>query len=238
MYDPEYWKLCEQLNVVQAALLMSGHDPSEFEQWVEDWDIKNQPDGYHPCKVALIAAIKCGSLKGNLANEIIGDPDGDYGESVNLRSSFVAVQSLTDWLVSKQFRCAFFRPNEEPEPSYLDSTHIRFAPKLAAAVKAWEAAGEGRSFKGRPKQFVEKWLRLHASEYCLTLKNGKPNESAIKAIARITNWKPEGGAPATEVATTQITESATKSGSNIVKLKQVVPTKSSAAFELDDEIPF
>ena len=47
-----------------------------------------------------------------------------------------------------------------------------------------------------PKDALSKWLKKHAAEFEL-LHKGKPNESAVKWIAKIANWQPEGGAPKT-----------------------------------------
>lgn len=83
--------------------------------------------------------------------------------------------------------------------SYLDRDHPRYARKLAAAVKAWEAvenqvvAGSGRS----PRQLLSEWLEQHAKEFDLTLGNGEPNRTGIEEVAKVANWNPKGGAPKT-----------------------------------------
>ena len=48
-----------------------------------------------------------------------------------------------------------------------------------------------------PKQALLKWLGEHAAEFELAGEDGKPNESGIEEIAKVANWKPEGGAPKT-----------------------------------------
>ncbi len=81
---------------------------------------------------------------------------------------------------------------------YLDRSHPHYAPKLAAAIHAWNAVG-GSTFDGRrsPKQAVTEWLRKHAKEFGLINADGKPSESSIAEIAKVTNWQPKGGAPKT-----------------------------------------
>ncbi len=87
---------------------------------------------------------------------------------------------------------------EKSELPYLDRSHPHYAPKLAAAVHAWNAVG-GSTFDGRrsPKQAVTEWLRRHAKEFGLINADEKPSESSIAEIAKVTNWQPKGGAPKT-----------------------------------------
>jgi hypothetical protein len=107
----------------------------------------------------------------------------------------VQVDDLRAWLATRGIKSGFFFPKAIEAPDYLDPTHPRYAPKLAAAVRAWLAVGEptGRS----PKQALEKWLREHAAEFGLCDDEGKPNETGIVECAKAANWKPEGGAPKT-----------------------------------------
>lgn len=86
-------------------------------------------------------------------------------------------------------------PASPARPQYLDSTHPRYSPKLAAAVAAWLAVEDGN---GRhPKQAIEKYLREHARELGLLKKNGLINEEGIADCAKVANWKTSGGAPKT-----------------------------------------
>jgi hypothetical protein len=77
-----------------------------------------------------------------------------------------------------------------------------YAPKLAAAVRAWnEVAADADALNGKtPKKALEIWLRKHANEYGLTNKDGNPNELGIEEICKVANWKPAGGASPTPVA--------------------------------------
>jgi hypothetical protein len=79
----------------------------------------------------------------------------------------------------------------------LNRDHPRYAPKLAAAVRAWEAA-ETATQKGAksPKTLLIDWLKEHALEFGLS-SDGKLNETGIDEVAKVANWKPEGGAPKT-----------------------------------------
>jgi hypothetical protein len=114
--------------------------------------------------------------------------------------TMVTRADLTAWLAHRGQRTGFFFLPAAPAaqttgvPAYLDSAHPRFAPKLAAAIRAWEAVTHpnGKS----PKQEIALWLREHAAELGL-VENGKPKKSAIDEIAAICNWQPDGGAPKT-----------------------------------------
>jgi hypothetical protein len=83
----------------------------------------------------------------------------------------------------------------EANATYLDQSHPRYSPKLAAAVRAWLAVDDP---KGKsPKQALESWLTAHASEFALTKEDGTPNTQGIDECAKVANWNPKGGAPKT-----------------------------------------
>lgn len=102
---------------------------------------------------------------------------------------------LVTWLESAGFRTGFFFPMATDTPDYLDPKNSRYAPKLAAAVRAWQAVTDPRG--KHPKQALEKWLREHAAEFGLSDDEGKPNETGIGEVAKVANWQPGGGAPKT-----------------------------------------
>ena len=81
-------------------------------------------------------------------------------------------------------------------PDYLDSHHARYAPKLAATVRAWEAVTEPGKLS--PKRALKKWLTEHASEYEPLNEKNKPINTAIEECAKVANWQPRGGAPTTQ----------------------------------------
>ena len=84
--------------------------------------------------------------------------------------------------------------NSGPQP-YLNPQHPRYAPKLAAAVRAWLSvdAVSGKS----PKQSLTKWLREHCAEFGLVDDEGRLNNSGIEQCATVANWQTDGGAPKT-----------------------------------------
>lgn len=78
---------------------------------------------------------------------------------------------------------------------------------------------------------MEKWLRLNAKTYGLTLKDGSPNNTGIQEICKVANWKQSGGATKTSVTDLPaIPESQQRTHP---PLKYLEDNKT-----LDDEIPF
>lgn len=91
-------------------------------------------------------------------------------------------------------------PAKQPDQShgYLDPSHPRYAPKLAAAVRAWQAVTDAG--KTTPKQALDKWLRANAAEFGMINDVGKPVEAAVVECSTVANWNFIGGAPKTPSA--------------------------------------
>jgi hypothetical protein len=199
----DYWRLCDQLSVIQAALLIAGIDPSSENANVENWQTHERPTGYEAAKAAISNALRSGGIKGQITPHfeydiIKGDTVPSRDNRIDLSESRVEVESLRSWLAGRGFRTGFFFPNATDEPDYLDPTHPRYAPKLAAAVHAWLATGDESAIKNKsPKQALLRWLRENAAQYGLADDEGKPNETGVEEIAKVTNWQPGGGAPKT-----------------------------------------
>lgn len=113
----------------------------------------------------------------------------------NWMKSTVTVDDLRSWLESAGIHTGFFFPEATDAPDYLDPKNPRYAPKLAAAVRAWQAVTDPGG--KHPKQALVKWLREHAAEFGMTDDEGKPNETGIEEAAKVANWQPGGGAPRT-----------------------------------------
>ena len=202
MDKQDYWRLCDYLNIMQAALLICGQEPSGELSNVERLGIESQPDGYDATKSAISNALKNGLIEGQLIPRYEHALDGERGveikNSVDLTSSTIEVESLRVWLRGRGFTTGFFFPTATGDPDYLDPNHPRYAPKLAAAVNAWLATeDESTTMRSSPKKALMKWLREHASEYFLSDSDGKPNEQGIEETAKVANWQPGGGAPKT-----------------------------------------
>lgn len=200
MDDLDYWRLCEELSVIQAALLAVGIDPSsETGSKCEILLPHERPNGYEAAKTAIASGLRSGKIEGRMIKLNFYDSDGNSAgiipNSINIPESIIYVESLRAWLAKRGVKAGFFFPQIVETTDYLDRSNSRYAPKLAAAVRAWQAVKDpaGRT----PKQGLMKWIREHATEYGLTDDDGKPNETGIEEIAKVANWKPEGGATKT-----------------------------------------
>lgn len=195
----DYWRLCEELNIVQAGLLISGNDPSGKNSSIEELDPPFRPPGYDAAKTAVGNALRKNIVKGMLIPiyeyDINGNQCGILDGTIDVALSTVDVESLRTWLVSRGVRTGFFFPEGADTPDYLDPQHPRYAPKLAAAVSAWVAVAvtAGKS----PKQALEKWIRENAASFALSDEDGNPNNTGIEEVAKVANWQPGGGAPKT-----------------------------------------
>lgn len=239
MEELDYWRLCEELNVVQATLLIVGEDAS-IAEYAEGWDVEKRPRGYEAAKTAICGGLKnyirhekesydmeqqafnlqleypksegmtpddyeylselfTRSISGTLVPQsefdINGNDIGVFEGTIDVYKSMVNVDSLKKWLRLKGFTAGFFFPEPVGTLDFLEPTHRRYAPKLAAAVKAWQAVTDAGSKS--PKQALNKWLREHAVEFKLTSDDGSPIEQAIEDCSKVANWKQTGGAPKT-----------------------------------------
>jgi hypothetical protein len=120
-----------------------------------------------------------------------------YCEAPDWGKTTVAVSDLVPWLEAAGIRTGFFFPTATDAPDYLDPKNLRYAPKLAAAVRAWQSVTDAGG--KHPKQALAKWLREHAAEFGMTDDEGKPNETGIEEAAKVANWQPGGGAPKTPI---------------------------------------
>lgn len=197
MNEFEYWKLHIRLNIVQAALLLCNQDPANYQDNVEIEIAEKQPEGYYACKTAILDALENAEIDGHLSTAIFGLDEAHPVEEVSLFRSYVKVESLKEWLRMKSFRSGFFFPAGRGEQEYRDKSHPHYAPKLVAAVAAWQAVSASITTAASPKQQIASWLRANASYYDLTDTNGKPNETAIQEISKVVNWNLKGGAPKT-----------------------------------------
>jgi hypothetical protein len=95
MEDLDYWRLCDELTVRQAALLIVGISPTgEIGANCDNWQIHERPVGYEAAKAALSYAILSGKLPATIRrsawergwDEEPGDGE-HYTKSVHIFSS-------------------------------------------------------------------------------------------------------------------------------------------------------
>ncbi len=211
MESLDFWRLSDELSVIQAALLLVGCDPSSDDGYAESWDMDKRPKGYEAAKTAITNALRRGAIKGRVVPHYSYDPDFyphegvEIEDSMNLAESLVEVDSLRQWLVTRGISTGFFFHTASNVPDYLDSMNPRYSSRLAAAVKAWQAMGDENFRRGKSaKTAMEHWITANYLELGLTqklgsvkhsYKAGDMNKSAVREAAKIANWEEEGGAP-------------------------------------------
>ncbi len=171
----------------QAALLLLSLNPSNYSSIEND---AQKPTGYEAISTVLKNAISSDRISSNKQFY------ETYNESViSWTATTFNVEDLKSLLKTRNFIGNFFFQKTSEVASYLDQNSIYFAPKLAAAINAWQKVTSDISLlDGKtPKQAIEKFLRENASQYGLTLENGNPNQTAIEEICKIANWNPQGG---------------------------------------------
>ena len=202
MEEIDYWRLSDELTVIQAALLTVGEDAGVAGAHVESHPVQNRPGGYEAAKNAISRALLRGDIEGNPKLLIEYDNDGtpfrEIPDAIDVAEATVEVDSLRRWLSQRGIMDGFFFPDGGAEPDYLDPNLPRYAPKLAAAVRAWQAMEDPQQLgRTSPKQALMKWLRENAARYGLTNEDGVPNETGVEEVAKVANWQPSGGAPRT-----------------------------------------
>lgn len=205
MESMDYWRLCDELSIVQAAHLLIGLPPGTVEAMAQVGNelLPSSHATYVTDLNAAMTAITNAFRRGSIDGKLI--PIYEYGfngnqldelpDSIDTKNSRVNVESLKKWLQSRGLKSGFFFPESPDTPDYLDPSNPRYAAKLAAAVRAWQAVTDTGSKS--PKQALDKWLREHAAEFQMTDDEGKLVNQAIEECSKIANWRPGGGAPKT-----------------------------------------
>lgn len=198
----DFWRLCDELSVAQAALLLAGVDPSsECGAYCEGWETHERPVGYEAGKAAIGNALRGGKISGELIplyeRDINGNITDEVPNTVDIDRSLVDVGSLREWLVERGIRSNFFSTVRADTPDYLDPRHPRYSSKLAAAVLAWLAMEDVNLLSGKvPREAIAGWLETRYLELGLVW-NGDINRTGIEEVSKVANWKPTGGAPKT-----------------------------------------
>ena len=205
MEKMDYWRLCEELTVIHAVLLILGIDPAEY-PYVMNWQEHERPANFSAAFAALSHAVLGGRLPATKRMVITSrwdttaeDMYEHETDEPDWSKTTITVEDLKIWLKSRGLKTGFFFPQGDDTPDFLDSRHSNFSPKLAAAICAWQAVNSDKDLvKGTTvKQALLKWLRKNADRFGLTKDDGSPNEQGIEEIAKIANWDSKGGAPKT-----------------------------------------
>jgi hypothetical protein len=141
----DYWLLCDELSIIQAALLVAGEDPSATASYVEQWEASKRPPGYEAAKTAITNALRKGLLKGQLNSQYVYNDNGFATETipgtVDLNESYVEVAALQAWLASRGFRSGFFFPEAMGAPDYLDPEHPQSSVKNSKCIGVLDFCG-------------------------------------------------------------------------------------------------
>ncbi|MGF7191987.1 hypothetical protein JOE11_005060 [Robbsia andropogonis] len=189
-----------------------------------DWDNPSRSDAdvYHEFSAALSALTKAVKTKRLPAETVVtgkyvhvrynGNESEGFWEpidEINQWETLVDVEDLKRWLESKGFRPKFFFGERQIDTPYLDQSHRRFAPKLAAAVRVWIAMEDENLRQGKSVlESNKQWLTANYKDLGLTHRRDNPvnrtkigdiNKSAVDEAAKIANWDQDGGAPATPI---------------------------------------
>ena len=204
MEDLDYWHWCEDLSILEAALLCVGIDPSsEIGSNCMNWTPSERPKGFEAAKNAIFNAFSLNMIGGIIVPEYDTDINGNsyaLSDTVSLHSK-VNVESLLKWLTTKSIKPEFFFPNVTDSPDFLNTKHPHYSSKLAAAVSAWQAVSSDPTYQNNGKtikQNLINWLTSHAAEFGLIKDDGEINNNAIEnQVSMVANWDTSGGAPRT-----------------------------------------
>lgn len=188
----DHWKSADVLNIFQIALLLGGFNPSNYEL---------NSNSKWPSPVRDRTNVHITLLKQAILAERLKPIRIIYGEhdQIYWDDTLINMQDVHKWLQERGVAPAGVWSIGETPRALSDPRNAFYAPKLAAAVDAWTAvsADERRQRGKTPKQALEAWLTENAAKYGLLNKDGTPNRTGIEEVAKVANWKPAGGAPAT-----------------------------------------
>ena len=202
----DYWMLNEEFSIQETIMLSLGFLPGDRSYEMERVVASKRPKGYDALKKLLLNKIKGNQIDAKI--EYVSHNDFEGTVSIDLDSTSMLRDDIIQMFREIGFKPNFFFPIGSEDQNYVDRGHPFYAPKLAAAIAAWEAVTKDETLlNGKtPKQALQKWLREHATQFNLTKDDGNPNETGIDDICKIANWKPEGGAARTP---TQVTKNPT-----------------------------
>lgn len=232
----DYWKLCSEYSIVQAALLICGAIPDTLQYEVDQYAHK-RPQGFVAVRTALCNAVRTERLEPSV--EVYDQNDFGGPATLNSHETLIHVACLNRFLIANGTYSAFFDRSAPDMEIASQAGAPYFPPKLDAAIKAWTAVTrDPERLRGKsPKQALEGWLIEHAAELGLLNRKGDPNRSGIEEICKVANWKPEGGATPTPSARVE------PAAPPLLMLPVPSPPvrlgpPDELIYDLDDEIPF
>lgn len=188
----KHWLLCEKYTVAEAAYLILEIVPNIDDEGISDFTYKEE---LKALQKALDQAGVSGAIKAETERDING-----YQWVAGLYKD-----SLIQWLEKNRVKAPLFLPDSpqaggSQTPPYLNKDHPYYSPKLALAVRAWEAVALGDEYQNSSrtvKQNIEDVARSLAVEVELVGDGEKVPDAAIDQVAKVANWNTAGGAPKT-----------------------------------------
>ena len=117
----DYWRLCDELTVLQAAMLIAGLDPAdELKLDHLDWD--QNIVGLDAATNAIANALRKNAIKGKVffrhGNDSNVKPESAQAEFIDFKNSRVEVDLLKAWLLGRGLKIGFSLPRGQ-RPSRL-----------------------------------------------------------------------------------------------------------------------
>ncbi|MDP3010726.1 MAG: hypothetical protein Q8N30_16865 [Methylococcales bacterium] len=195
-----YWKLADNLTVIQAALLIINEDPTELQYALSDTETK-KPEHFEAVFHSIINSIGNNKLKSNMSYYPLCVDEIEFGGRTeplpNWDETTIDTDDLKAWLFSRNFKENFFFAETSSDPDYLNKDHPRYSAKLAAAVNVWLAMEDSNLLAGKSvKSAIESWLESRYLELGL-IHEGKINKTGINECFKVANWNDKGGATKT-----------------------------------------
>jgi len=113
----------------------------------------------------------------------------------NWNNTTIDVDDLKAWLESRSFFPEFFFPNAT-QGGFKDKTHVRYSPKLACAIAAWDTVKKAQPNKS-VKESIAAWVQSNGVNFGIGGSDGIVSQKAIEQIATVVNWNTKGGATPT-----------------------------------------
>ena len=175
------------MTVTQAALYLSGHNPSFGADIVESQIDLERPKNYDPIKQIILGGLRRGEIKGHLVPLYGCDAGGSRSpidHSIDPEPVDDDMNSVQIFLEARGLKLAS------------RARKSRLPDKLRASKDAFLAGLKSIPLRGKTrKQVLTDWLKQNAAEYGLVDDRDKPITHSIDEIARVANPDPAGGAP-------------------------------------------
>ena len=196
----DYWRLCDELSVMQAVLLFFDCNPDNFPSYIPYFS-SDLPQNASALLTAINNAIAGGRLNSTYVVNAMAPPGSVEADKIDANHTRVLVDDFRTWLRNRGVTTGFFFPDALPIPDYLNPEYPYYSRKLAAAIRVWEAVTTDTRYRNNgktAKQNIIRWLYNNAQKFGLVHEDGKLILNAIEnQIAKVANWEYDGGAPTT-----------------------------------------